>query len=264
MADLPFVVVPTPLGTIASGNETTPKPAAHLGEFMDIGMTWASNGSSNLWIRGDFGSAKPVDFCSMLSANAQAGTTIRLRLGDTQAEVDGTADYDSTALPFISPSITREDGLYHSHLALPSLQTKRWWRIDIGSHTGDFEASMLVLGQRVISARYYSPGFEFGVQDQGETGFGRWGVVEQSEGLMMRTLKFELGWIEEAEYEAKFRPLATKLGKRNPALWCFDPAATAYRQDKTYFGIVRENLYAIGGSRKPGVYSKEFSILSLI
>lgn len=264
MAELPFCVVPTPLGTVTTGNEISAKPAAHLGKFLDIGMTWKSNGNTNLWIRGDFGSAKPVDFVSVLSANAQSGTTIRVRLGDSQAEVDGTADYDSTALAFISPSITTDDALYHSHIALPSLQTKRWWRIDIGSHSGDFEAAMLVLGQRVIPSRYYSGGFERGHEDGGDISFGRWGVNEITDGMMRRTLKFELGWLDEAEYETKFSPLSARLGKRNPALWCFDPAATVYRQNRTYYGWLRENVYAIGGKVKPGVYSSEYSILSVI
>lgn len=264
MASLPFVVVPHPLGTITTGNEITAKPASHLGEFKDIGMTWKSSGNTNLWVRGDFGSAKAVDFVSLISANAIAATTIRIRLGDTQTEVDGTADYDSGAQAFISPSITREDGLYHSHWELPSVQTKRWWRIDIGSHTGDFEASVLALGQRLIPARYYSAGFESGIEDQGDLNFGRWGVVDDVPGVMLRTLKFELGWLSEAEEYVTFEPLMRKLGKRGFALWCFDPTPSAYRQQKTFFGRVTENPYSVGGKFAPGTYSREFSIQSVI
>lgn len=264
MAALPFAVIPTPLGTIATGNEQTAKPAVHLNEFMDIGMTWRSTGNTNLWVRGDFGSAKPIDFVSMLDANALAGTTIRVRLGDTQTHVDGTAPYDSTALPFISPSIARNDGLYASHLQLPSLQTRRWWRIDIAGHTGDFEVANLVMGQRATPARYYSSGFERGVQDQGDITIGRWGVADISDGLIMRTLRFELGWLDEAEYENTFAPLVESLGKRNVALWCFDPAATVYRQARTYFGWLKDSPLGIGGKFKPGTYSQEYSILSLI
>ncbi|MDQ4421490.1 hypothetical protein OOT33_13765 [Sphingobium sp. DEHP117] len=264
MPQLPFVVVPTPLGTITTGNEISAKPAAHLNEFVDIGMTWKSNGNTNLWVRGNFGSAKPVDFVQMQAANAISATTIRIRLGDTQAEVDGTADYDSSAQPFISPSITSDDGLYHSHWSLPSVQTKQWWRIDIGSHTGDFEAANLILGQKVTPSRYYSAGFEMGVEDQGEIDFGRWGVADQTSGVILRTLKFDLEWLTEAEEMTMFAPLMKKLGTRNPALWCFDPESTVYRQAKTYFGVVRTNPFAVGGQSKPGTYSRSFSILSLI
>ena len=305
MPTLPFAVIPTPLGTIATGNERAEKPASHLGEFKAPGMTWKSNGNSNLWIRGDFGTAKPIDFVSMLAANALPGTTFRINLASTQTDVDGPgfraisdngntttvnlsgpysvektsgADgaynasavslasisgdfvlrikpvttnkdmffgvntdpltdntnssidraiyfpgnpalgarvwengvqlftgpaystsqywfirrigstitylvgtstdvdeatlvytgasssaamhfdsaisglngkaevyfthggYDSGEVPFINPSITREDGLYHSHIELPKKVSQRWWRIDISGHTGDFEA----------------------------------------------------------------------------------------------------------------------------
>jgi hypothetical protein len=264
MAKLPFVVIPVPLGTITTGNEISAKPAAHLKEFLDIGMTWKSSGNANLWVRMDMGAAKPIDFVSIIGANAQSGTTIRIRLGDTQAEVDGTADYDSGALAFISPSITSDDGLYSSHHELPSLQTKQWCRIDIGGHTGDFEAANFVIGQRVTPSRYYSAGFEFGIHDQGSIDFGRWGVSEITSGMIMRALKFELGWLTEAEEMTMFAPLMKKLGTRNPALWCFDPEATTYRQAKTYFGVVKENPFSVGGRDKPGTYSREFSILSLI
>lgn len=264
MISVPFAVVPHPLGTVASGNALSYKPASHLGEFKDIGMTWKSSGASNLWVRGDFGSAKPVDFVSLISANAISATTIRIRLGDSQAEVDGTADYDSGAQAFISPSITREDGLYHSHWQLPSLQTKRWWRIDIGSHTGDFEASILVMGQRVTPARYYSAGYEMGVEDRGDLTFGRWGVVDEATGLIMRTLRFEMGWLSEAEEFGLFAPMKEKIGRRGFALWCFDPTSSVYRQQKTYFGPMSENPYSIGGKFAPNTYSREFSILSII
>ncbi|RXR28976.1 hypothetical protein [Sphingobium fluviale] len=265
MPQLPFVVIPTPLGTITTGNETATKPASHLNEFIDIGMTWKSSGNTNLWVRGDFGvGGKKVDFVSLLGANAQAGTTIRFRFADTQAAVDGTADYDSGVQPFISPSITSDDGLYHSHWSLPFVHLKRWWRIDIGSHTGDFEAANLILGQKVTPSRYYSAGFERGVLDQGDLLFGRWGVAESTDGLIMRSLRFELGWLTEAEEMTMFEPLVRKLGKRKPALWCFDPEATAYRQAKTYFGTIKDDIASVGGRFKPGTYSREFTILSLI
>lgn len=265
MPQLPFVVIPTPLGTITTGNEISAKPASHLNEFLDIGMTWKSSGNTNLWVRGDFGSGgKKVDFVSLLGANAQAGTTIRFRFADTQAAVDGTADYDSGVQPFISPSITSDDGLYHSHWSLPFVHLKRWWRIDIGSHTGDFEAANLILGQKVTPSRYYSAGFEMGVQDQGDLEFGRWGVGDQTSGLILRTLKFDLEWLTETEEMTMFAPLMKKIGLRNPALWCFDPEATVYRQAKTYFGVVKGNPFATGGQTKPGNYSRSFSILSLI
>jgi hypothetical protein len=265
MPTLPFAVIPTPLGTIATGNEVAGHPAEHLGEFKAPGMTWKSSGASSLYVRGDFGSAMPVDFVSVMSANAIPATTIRVRLGDSQAEVDGTAGYDSGAVAFISPSITRADGLYHSHLELPSVQTKRWWRIDIGSHTGDFEASMLVIGQKLTPANYYAPGWARGVEDMGGIDIGRWGVADEQDGLIWRSLTFRLGWLSEADFETKFGPMMEALGKRGVALWCFDPTSGVYRQRKTYFGFIRSALVATHSRDTPaGIrYDQEYDILSM-
>lgn len=261
----PFAVIPHALGTVTTGNERASRPAAHLGEFKHIGMVWQSNGNSNLWVRGNFGSAKPVDFVSLLSTNAQSGTTIRVRLGTSQAAVDGTASYDSGAVTLINPAITREDGLYHSHLELPSLQTRQWWRIDIGSHSGDFAAAKLVLGQKQQPATFYNrdDGFGFGIEDRGDIEVGRYGVTDETPGFIMRRLRMRFSWLSQSDFETKFRPLIEKLGKRGVAYWCFDPEATAWRQAKSYFGWLQDPDFATGGVA-PGSYAQEFDILSMV
>ena len=261
---LPFAVIPTPLGTITTGNEIASKPAIHLNEFKTIGMTWKTSGASSVFVRGNFGSAKPVDFVSMVSANAIPATTIRIRLGDSQAEVDGTADYDSGTIAFISPSITRDDGLYHSHHELPSVQTKQWWRVDIGSHTGDFEAAALILGQRLTPTTFYSAGFEFGVEDLGSIDIGRFGVIDETDGRIMRTLGFKFEWLTTTDYETKFRPMIEKLGKRGIVFVCFDPESTTYRQSKTYFGFLQTPPVAVGGTVRFDRYSQDYQIISLV
>ena len=259
----PFVVVPLPLGAIATGNALVQNPADHLAEFDTIGMTWRSSGNTNLWVRGDFGAALPVDFMSLVWANAVPATTIRLRLGDTQAEVDGTAEYDTGALPFIDPAITRSDGLYSCHIELPTVQTKQWWRIDIGGHTGSFEAAKLIMGVRQIPANFYSAGWQYGAEDLGDIDLGRWGVPAETPGLIMRSLAFKLGWMTETEFETMFRPIMETLGKRRVALWCFDPTAGPYRQARTYFGWLRDVPYATGGTAVTR-YEMEFQIRSMV
>lgn len=263
MPALPFVLQPYPLPSLATGNQRSEKPATHLAQFKHIGMTWRTNGNGSIWLRGDLGQSKPIDFISLLQANAGSGTTIRVRLGATQVQVDGTAPYDSGVLPFISPAITREDGLYHSHLELPSPIMARWWRIDIAGHAGDFEAAKLIMGKKITPARYYDRNFEFGVQDLGSVDYGRWGVAEDEDGLIFRTVTFKLSWIAGAEFEGGWRPLIEKVGRRQPVYLCFDPQATASRQAKTYFGTFRDIPFATGGV-KPGTYAQEYSLLSFI
>lgn len=259
----PFFVEPIALGTIATGNELATNPASHLARPDAMGLTWKSSNNANLWVRGDLGSAQPIDFCALISANALPGTQILLRLGDSQAEVDGIADYASGVLPFISPSITRPDGLYHSHLELPAVQTKRWWRIDIAGHTGQFEAATLVLGKRLEPSRFYDHDFDFGLDDTGKGEFTQTGVWDANPGVILRTVSFVLNWQTRTEYEDTFRPFAERLGTNSMVYMCFDPEPTTWRQQQTYLGVMKKPGYATG-RRNPRLISQEYEIRSMI
>lgn len=258
----PFFVIPVPLGTVTSGNAVASNPASFLGRHKDLGLVWKSSGSANLSVTCDLGSANPIDFVSMMGANAQAGTTIRIRLGDTQAEVDGVADYDSGIISFINPNIVRDDGLYHSHHELPSVQTKRWLRIDVAGHSGDFSASMLLIGKKITPFRFYNRDFDRGIDDLGSVEINRWGVADERAGLIFRSIKFTLGWLTEAEYENSFRPMVEKVGRRGIVYLCFDPEPTAFRHSKSYLGRFSAAPSATGGI-KPGTFAQEYSIQSM-
>lgn len=259
----PIFIVPHDLGTIATGNEVTGHEAALLNRHKAIGLTWQTTDENNCWVRGQFDESKAIDFCAMVSATALAGTDIRLRLGTSQVEVDGTAPYDSGNVDFISPSITRDDGLYHSHLELPSVENATWWRIDITGHTGAFEASMLVLGEKIEPSRYYNLDYQYGQEDLGQIEIGRHGVISEQPGQIWRTLDFALAWQTEAEFEASFRPMLESLGQRGVVYVVFDPEASTYRQARTYMGVFRKPVFA-RGVRKPRTFLQEFSILSMI
>lgn len=259
----PLFIVPLDLGTMATGNQTAGFPVTNLNRHKAIGLTWRSTGNANVWARGQFAATRAIDFCAIVAANALPGTQYRLRLGTTQAQVDGTAPYDSGALTFISPAITREDGLYHSHLELPSVQNATWWRIDITGHTGDFQAADLVLGKEVEPSRFYNYDFEFGVEDMGGMEVTRFGVMNEEPGIVMRTAAFTLAWVTEAEFETNFRPMIEKLGRKGIVYCVFDPDPTTYRQAKTFMGIMRKAPFA-RGVRKPKTYQMDFEILSFI
>jgi hypothetical protein len=259
----PIFVEPLDLGAIVGGNSKAGHAVHHLNRHKQRGLTWRTDGTANSWVRGDMGTGRAIDFCSMLAANALPGTTIRLRLGMTQAEVDGVAPYDSTALPFISPAITRDDGLYHSHLELLAVVNARWWRIDIAGHTGDFEAASLVLGKTVAPSRMYSQDYAYGIEDLGSIEPTRWGVFDETPGAILRTLSFTLAWQTEAEFEESFRPMMERLGKRLPIYCCFQPEANTWRQARTYLGILSRPPFATG-LRKPQTVSQSFQILSVV
>lgn len=259
----PFFVVPLDLGTFSASSAVSGHSVFHLNRHKAIGLTWKTDTSGSAWARGVFDATRAIDFCAIVSANALAGTQYRLRLGTSQAQVDGTAPYDSGVISFISPSITREDGLYHSHLELSAVENATWWRIDISGHTGAFEASMLVLGQKLEPSRYYDFGFEYGVEDLGQMDFGRYGVIDEAEGHILRTLDFTLAWQTEAEYEASFRPMIEKLGKRGIVYCAFDPEASTYRQARTFMGVFKKPPFT-KGVRKPRTFAQDYQIYSFI
>ena len=262
MIEKPIFCLPIDLGTIATGNERAETPAVHLGLHKSPGLVWRSNGNSNLWARGQLSAAQAISMCSLVSANAQAGTKIRLRLGTSQAQVDGgSAPYDSGNVDFNSPATTRESGLYHAFLSFAE-QSASWWRIDITSHTGDFEAMSLILGKAVQTSRFYDRGWELGTTDLGAIDFSRWGVAMETDGLIFRSLAFALSWVSEAEFEANFRKIMMQA-KRGPVFILFNPEAIATRQEQFYFGRFGQPPFA-RSSRKPGTFAMEFAMQSMI
>ena len=72
-----------------------------------------------------------------------------------------------------------------------------------------------------------------------------------------------LNWHDEAEWETKFRPMIERVGLTSPLYLCFDPSATAYRQNRTYFGKFQKAPTATG-RRKPNTWGGEYQMLSIV
>jgi len=263
MAEKPFFVRPLPFDVTTIGNETPGAPAKHLAQFKHSGMIWRSSGNGNLYAEGDFGTTKDVDFCALTATNATSSATIRLRLSPSFAGLTQNPHYDSGPQTIRSPAITRDDGLYHSHLELPQTESRRCWRIDIAGQSGNFEASALVLGKKVTADSFYSAEYGFGAEDLGDIELSRFGVPEEQPGLIYRRLDFTMDWLDLDYFETYFRPLIERLGKREVVYCCFDPEATVYRQSRTYMGWLREDPFATVGGIKAGKVSLPFSILSM-
>lgn len=266
----PFFVLPLDLGTIATGNEASGFPVTHLNRPRDVGLVWKTSGATNVWARGNLGSTQTIDFCGLLQTNAVAGTSLRLRLGTSQAEVDGTAPYDSgvVALPgyedvTLTSLSTLLSTIKHGHLELDTPVNASWWRIDISGHTGDFQAATLVLGEKIEPAYFYDTDFEFGLQPLGSLDFTRLGVADIEPGVNFRTVNFTLSWMTEAEYETTFRPLIEGLGNTGVVYCCFGPAGNVYRQGRTYLGVMKKPPFA-KGLMKAGFFSSDWQILSVI
>lgn len=257
----PFFVRPLDLGTItASPTPSAGHPAQHLNRLEQMGLTWKSAGTTDV-VSGDFGSAQEVDFLAVISANAQSGTIYELTLSNN-ADLSSPV-YTSGGRTFIDPAITRSDGLYHSHFELPATYTARYWRVAVASHTGDFEASGIVLGKKITPSHYYDLDFEYGVEDTGSLEIGRNGVWDEVPGRILRTHAFRLGWQSRTEFETSFRPMMEELGPRGIVYFCQRPDATTDRQANTYLGHLKKPGFA-RGTRKAETLAQEFEIRSII
>lgn len=265
----PFFVLPLDLGTMATGNAQAGYPVTNLNRPRDIGLVWQTSGNTNVWARGQFASAQSIDFCAMLQANALSGTNFRLRLGATQADVDGaSAPYDSGVIPF--PGYIDGTGtslgtllttIKHSFLELNSPISATWWRVDITGHTGNFQAAALVLGQKIQPSYFYDTDFEFGMKPLGNLDFTRLGVADLEPGVTFRTVAFTLSWTTEAEFESTLRPLIEGIGNTGVVYCCFGPTGDAYRQNRTYCGVMSKSPVA-KGMLKPGFFTTDWNILS--
>ena len=261
MFEKPLFTVPIDLGAITTGNERPEQPAVSLKEADSIGLAWRSNGNGSLWVRGDLTSPKTIDFISLISTNAQPGTTVRVLLGFSQGGT--SADYDSGPILIRNPPIEHHKDLYHSFLKLDASETIWWWRIEISGHSGDFQASTLVIGNSHQPEHFYSRGFEYGVEDMGSLDINRWGIPDEVQGVTFRRLAFTLAWESIDNFEMHFRPMLEQIGIRRIIHICFDPAETEYRQARTYMGWLNNNPFASVGD----VVNKtrqDFTVMSMI
>lgn len=261
-SSIPFFVVPIDLSThfYAVQNERSTNPWVNATEYQFAGMTYRSNGNSPapaLYL--DFGQATQIDFVGLLGANAIPTTEWRVYGADVLATIDTIQQFNSSSVPFIAPATTGR-ALYNSFLE--PMQARRAWEIQITVHTGDFEAAFLVMGKKVSPSRWYDPEWEAGPDDQSTISFTRQGVPDIAPGRMLRKVKFTMSWLTEDEYESSILPMLLAAGKTNPIYCCFDPAATTYRQSRTYFGWLTD----VTPPRKKAYnrYEKSFEILSMI
>lgn len=252
MAQKPFIVKPLDLGTITSGNERANRPAQHLNERFFAGMVWQSNGSASLTASGEFDDTYEVDFCALLGTNATETTTINVTVGGSSTGAQLIRDPE----PLPPPS-----GLYHAHVEFDAPVSGSTWSISIGGHTGDFQASILVLGLKQTPSKYYETQWKVGVRDLASLSFARNGIADLTPGQKLRTLQFKLGWLNEQEMEEVWAPLDEYLGRSEPHFWCFDPEATEWRQRRTFFGWHEESPQI--GKLRYDQFERQFDILSL-
>lgn len=266
MLEHPVFMRPEALSDIIWGNAQCGTEATNLAEFSAAGVVWETQGNADVWASGQFnGASKPIDVVALLLTNATSTTTVRLMLGNSWDEALAGVVHDSgdILVRTVAPVVEREDGLSHWFYELPAGVSATHWRIEVQNHTGNFEASSLLLGSKVVPSRCYDVGYQFGADDLGSYDISQWGALGDTGGVMLRTLDFALSWNSEAEFEASFRPMMETNVRPRLIYCCFDKRDNGYRDARTYFGILGKPLVA-RGSRKEGAFIQEFGFRSLV
>jgi hypothetical protein len=183
---------------------------------------------------------RSVDTLALMGTLSGPTATWRIRAAGTQANLTAAPAYDTGAVTFHASSNLGRRPFYHGFHRLGAAVTHEWWRIDMANaNAPSFIARNLIIGLARQSVNY-SRGAGQSPVDLGTMGRNRFGTPDRAKGWRGRTLDFELSWLTEAEYEAKWRDLDQLVGTTDPVFVLPNPKANAYLHDRMGFGDVTQ------------------------
>lgn len=178
-------------------------------------------------------SGEPLDTFALLGTLAGASMSVTVSAYTNSGY--GTVAFTTGAQTLrASPSVGRRN-TYHGMVKLATPRTDRFWAIIITGPARHFLARNLVAGlaRQSINA---SKGHGVSAADLGTAGRNRFGVVDGVPGWRARTVDFELSWLREAEYHAKFADLPGLVGSTKSVLALVNPKRNLFLQDRFAFG----------------------------
>lgn len=243
--------------TTVSANETPTAPLSRCNVDAP-GLVWRSTGLAGVYatLRWDGSS---IDTIALVGTNLRAGDLVRIRIGSSQAVVDGDSaalDITRTAWSGVAPvagalTVFLVDGSF----------TGPFVRIDISSPGNP--AGFVEVGRIVLSQRITCDGVGLGADQTVEDG----SVVEDGPGYTtVDYQRVRTGWkvtvdrISEADYYGKWWPMLMTVGKSSGFLFIPD-ADPAYLQNQAVFG--RMTSSAKGNAKSSDFYIVDMSILSV-
>jgi hypothetical protein len=122
----------------------------------------------------------------------------------------------------------------------------------------------MIIGKKIEFSCFYDKGHGMGFEDFGRFEMTGNGVPNITDGVIMRTLKFDMNNLTEDEFLSKYQPLIAAVKTTKPVFICFDPQPNQYRQSKTYFGWLAPSGFATIGEFKPQQHRQSFQMLSQI
>ena len=199
---------------------------------------WAAAAPGAAWVVQDAGAALDIDTVALLYTNMPVGSTWRVRVADSQANLTAAPLYDSGALAFADFHGSARTPRRHLYHRMPAVHAARWRRIDVTPANGTFVAGRLVTGRAwepLVSyglVRDFAPRVEITDTDGGATVLRRWESAP--------TIAFQMVTKDQAEFEAALYEVE-RLSRE--VLIAYDPAG-AHQQKRLYYGLAQGRGFA--------------------
>lgn len=231
-----FLIVPEAIDQISCDQEDDGAPALNLlGD--DPTATLRSQGA-NITIYAHT-AGRLADGVSLMGTMLGEAATWRVRAGNTIDETAAAPGLDSGVVAFrASPNLGMRPS-YHSFFRALAPVALPWWRIDITNPGPTFIARNLVIGL-VRSSVNFSRGAGHEPYDLGSLQRTVYGTPDRVRGWRGRTVDFQLSWVNEAEFEAKWADLDRLVGTTDPVWILPNSKASPYRHDRIGFGVIEQ------------------------
>jgi hypothetical protein len=230
-----ILVVPEPLDQLACAAADAGAPATNLANDDPL-STMRVQGSSSFNIVFHT-PGRAIDVIALLGTLANEDATWRIRGATSQANLTASPTVDTGAVALrVNSGIGRRSS-YHAYRRLSTSYTLEWWRIDITHTAPTFIARNLVVGLARQSVNY-SRGAGKGPNDYGSMSRTVLGSPDRVVGWRGKSIDFQLSWLNEAEFEAKWSDLDTLVGLTYPVLAIPNPKANLYLNDRIAFGEI--------------------------
>lgn len=241
---------------VSTNTLTTAHPNNLLND--EQGLVWRSSGLAGAFIVFDT-HAIPFDSIVLVGNNLRASDTIRIRMADTTAAVNGSAPYDETEVAW-----SGEAPLHYasSLFMLPDVVNYRYIRMDFTATAhpdGFIQAIALVVGKRITAL-----GIDIGNQltfEDGSTETTTAGHETFEEFGVRETNKIKLGYTKLSEFNRYWRRFMSNVGKTRAFFFTPNTEAEDFQLDAMFCRISSE---ATGTSIAGDAYAVELVLKSVI
>jgi hypothetical protein len=231
-----FLIVPEPINEITCAEQAAGSPAVNLLSDDPTALLRSQNGNVTIYAHT---AGRLSDGVSLLGTMLDEAATWRIRAADSVAATAAAPTLDSGVVAFrASPNLGMRPS-YHGFFRAGAPVAASWWRIDIVNPGPTFIARNLVIGL-VRSSVNFSRGAGTAPWDLGSVQRTVYGTPDRVRGWRGRAVDFQLSWLSEAEFEAKWADLDRLVGTTEFVWILPNSKASPYRHDRIGLGTIEQ------------------------